>query len=456
MNAPMKNRTVANLIEEYEDRLDQIPTAVQSVADAWKHLEGCASVAGKYGGSISRYAPSASVEETKRVLLKSAWRAIYDLCQIDMLAPAADKQRIERMLENPPELTFETAKEQFGDYLVRPRFHILRGLAEVFTGLDDAYKSHSKVKIGVQGLPKRVIVSSVGSTGSYGFNKIRDIINALAAYRGDKIVNHAELEALSGLASWSKHHAGDVVLDGSHHIYRDANGDQHRSPDRGITIKKYQNGNAHVIFDKHTLLDINRALAEFYGEVLPDAEEDDPAKPQSTAVAKDLQFYWTPKKVVDELLHFADLYKVDTKNDRYQPLLVLEPSCGDGRILDGIKELGHKGFGIEVHGGRAHEARMKGHSVLTANFLEQAPDPIYDAVVMNPPFYGKHYVKHIEHAIKFLKPGGTLTAVLPATAHYDHKLLNYPRDRWKDLPAGSFSDAGTNVPTVLYKYVKVS
>ena len=65
---------------------------------------------------------------------------------------------------------------------------------------------------------------------------------------------------------------------------------------------------------------------------------------------------------------------------------------------------------------------------------------------MNPPFYGKHYAKHVEHAFKFLKPGGTLTAILPATARYDHGLLE---GKWDDLPVGSFSESGTNINTTV-------
>jgi hypothetical protein len=65
---------------------------------------------------------------------------------------------------------------------------------------------------------------------------------------------------------------------------------------------------------------------------------------------------------------------------------------------------------------------------------------------MNPPFYGKHYVKHVLHALKFLKPGGKLTAILPASARYDHKLLD---GRWSDLPVGSFSESGTNINTTV-------
>ncbi len=83
---------------------------------------------------------------------------------------------------------------------------------------------------------------------------------------------------------------------------------------------------------------------------------------------------------------------------------------------------------------------------MLANFLETVPTGDYDRVIMNPPFYGRHYAKHVDHAMKFLKPGGTLTAVLPITARYDHGLLD---GRWNDLPVGSFSESGTNINTTV-------
>jgi len=67
---------------------------------------------------------------------------------------------------------------------------------------------------------------------------------------------------------------------------------------------------------------------------------------------------------------------------------------------------------------------------------------------MNPPFYGRHYAQHVRHAYKFLRPGGYLVAVLPASARYDHKELE---GEWQDLPVASFRDAGTNIPTVILR-----
>jgi hypothetical protein len=117
--------------------------------------------------------------------------------------------------------------------------------------------------------------------------------------------------------------------------------------------------------------------------------------------------------------------------------------------------------GIEVHKDRAMMAREKGYAVAISNFLKSAPDPRFDFVFMNPPFSGQHWKKHILHARKFLKKGGTLICILPATAFYDGHLGEmglmradaHTTDRgwrdtgWHDLPVASFAESGTNVPT---------
>ena len=212
-------------------------------------------------------------------------------------------------------------------------------------------------------------------------------------------------------------------------------------------MRLFQNGNGHVIFEPATLLTINRALAEFYGEVLPDAEEDDAKPLPSTEVSAKLQYYPTPRAVIETVLdeiglHGSKHHGYDTPN--FKPKRVLEPSCGDGRILDEIRARGHVGLGVEVHNGRALQAKEKGHNVLVGNFLEAAPTPIADVVVMNPPFSGQHWRKHLAHACKFLKPEGILACILPASAWYDHGGLD---GKWHDLPVASFAESGTNVPT---------
>lgn len=443
---PALQQTVVDLINEYAAKHDAVDDAIATFNRAFDALGMAATVQGTFVEPVGQQS-FLYADRLRANLLKSGWKAVYNRLQIDSIASAKDKKLFERTMAAPPALTIDNARATFGDYFTRPRFHILRGLAEAFVDLDPAYKSHSKVRIGVKGLPKRIILRSWGeySTG-WGQDRFRDIVNALATYQGKPHLSWPERSAINDVIK-----TRDAVLDGREVVWSEAKaGDEPQwvGVDRGITVRGFGNGNAHIFFNKWTLLDINRALAEFYGEVLPDAEEEGVKPSASTAVSKDLQFYWSPPAVVDAALEFASVWSRQQYSGERPALTVLEPSCGDGRILDGIAARGYRSLGFEYHPGRAAEARAKGHAVITANFLDQPATPDFDRVVMNPPFYGKHYAKHVRHALGFLKPGGTLVAILPATARYDHDEL---RGDWCDLPVASFADAGTNVPTCLYR-----
>jgi Domain of unknown function (DUF4942)/Methyltransferase small domain len=459
MNAIALPSTVFDLIEEYETKALNVEQAIAALEAAQTAFDMGCTVQGTYADRVVNHG-IAHASTMRRNLLKSGWRAVYSRLRIADIATAKDKQLFDRTMANPPPLTLDNAKATFIDYLVNPRDHILRGLAEVFCALDPAYKSHSKVKIGVQGLPKRIIVTGFANYSSHGENQLRDIVNALASYQGKPHIEWGELRKVKDAAFSSQ---GQFAMDGTYDLPSTRGEDEpKRAVDRGITVRGYQNGNAHVIFDKTALLDINRALAEFYGDVLPDVEEDGLPRQTSTAVSKDLQFYWTPPAVVNAALEYADVWSDQQYSGKRPELRILEPSCGDGRIMDEIRVRGYRVLGIEFDAGRAAECKAKGHSVVRSNFLEQRAVEEFDRVVMNPPFYGKHYAKHVRHAFKFLKPGGTLVAILPATARYDHNELNdlIPMTRWcnespwKDLPVASFAEAGTNVPTTMLRLHK--
>lgn len=431
---------LSDFVEEYDRKVAALPAAIKAFEEAGDAIKTAVTIGGTWGkGNVD--VGRVYERNLLDMLLKSAWLHAYRYLKIDTIASADDKRRFDYAMESPPPFTFENIRATFGDYIRDPRGNILRGLAEVFCSLDPAYKSHEKVKIGVKGLPKRVIISSVNSYG-YGKDKIESILNALAAYQGKPLITWRELNALledeNALLS-------DGVLPANR---------TWREPveivGRGIRLRRFANGNAHMIFEPDTLLDINRALAEYYGDVLADCSDDTPKpKRASTEVAKDLQYYPTPTDVIDRVL--GDIY--------IKPgMKVLEPSCGCGRIMDAIRAKGAKPVGVEVDPGRANQARNKGHSVLHDNFLETVPIADFDAVIMNPPFYGRHYAKHVRHAMKFVKPGGTLVAILPVTARYDHGEFDNIEAGWyaiwNDLPIGSFRESGTNINTTVLKLVK--
>ncbi|TXH55687.1 MAG: DUF4942 domain-containing protein [Desulfurellales bacterium] len=417
-------RSLPDVVAEYDAKRAALPEAIATFEAAGRALHVAASVGGEYGQETIDTGRGVYLSTLERNLLRSAWMHVWKGLNLPQIASAKDKKSWEVAMASPAPFTLDNLRATFGPYLENPRTTILRGLAEVFADLDPAYKSHEKVKIGVKGLPKRVILNGFGDWSSYGTNKLHDIMRALAAYRGEPMVEWSEVRACTdearkrGEADW-----------------------------RGGYMRLFQNGNAHLFFDAMALIDINRALAEFYGDVLPDSPEADAERPAprapGTAVSKDLQFYPTPKAVIDRVI--ADLG--DLRGQR-----VLEPSCGDGRIMDALRDKGADVTGVEVDRARADATRAKGHKILCDNFLRVDTSMgwhSFDIVVMNPPFYGKHYAKHVRHALRFLKPGGTLTAILPATARYDHGLLDDLNPSWTDLPVGAFAESGTNVCTTI-------
>jgi hypothetical protein len=431
-NLPAILISLRNIVAEYDAKTQAIPELIAKFKEAVTTAELGSCIAGTYARDIwGRSTPSLSETTMQSSLLQSGWRRVYAGLNIDKVAPASDRSRFELTFHNPPPLTLDNIRATFGKYILDRRYHILRGLAECFSELDPAFKSHDKMKIGVKGLPKRIILTSVDDYGQgYGSAKMRDTINAMRVFNGLPHVEYAEFSHL--LKSARK---GDGLID-------------------NLTLRRFANGNGHLIFSAEALRQVNEALAEFYGDVLPDCPEagTDCKQAKSTAVSKDLQFYRTPASVADRLV--GELEPQDGTR-------ILEPSCGDGAILDALRRYAEKNrislraVGIEYDAARAEDARAKGYSVQVANFLQIAPSPEFDYVVMNPPFYGKHYQQHVEHARKFLKPNGRLLAILPVTAVTDHgfvKADRWQRERWTDLPVGSFSESGTNINTGIARF----
>jgi len=107
--------------------------------------------------------------------------------------------------------------------------------------------------------------------------------------------------------------------------------------------------------------------------------------------------------------------------------------------------------------------KSKGFDVKHMDFLEVEPEPIYDWVVMNPPFSvegdKKAYMTHLYHAFKFLKPYGKALCVMPTgwlhqedarTKEFkDFLSLRMFCDSLYMYEKGAFKDAGTMVETCM-------
>ena len=137
-----------------------------------------------------------------------------------------------------------------------------------------------------------------------------------------------------------------------------------------------------------------------------------------TGVAVDeqklFQYFPTPPALAAQVAELADV----------AGQLVLEPSAGDGALVKACLAEAAKSTMCHVHCvelNPEHRTTLEKLSpkVLIGDFLEHLPEPggrRYSRIVMNPPFGGPtgrdQDIAHVEHALKWLAPGGVLVAIM--------------------------------------------
>lgn len=178
-------------------------------------------------------------------------------------------------------------------------------------------------------------------------------------------------------------------------------------------------------------------------------------RPAPVVVDARYEFFPTPAPVVEQMITAAGL----------QPgMTVLEPSAGAGAIAGPVQALGCHVDCVELSQDLARildEGCYR--QVIRADFLEYGPrdNPagaeFYDRVMLNPPFRGQADVDHVVHALKFVKRGGLLVAVMSggvefrenrSTARF-RELIAKQGGTIERLPDGSFKQSGADVRTVL-------
>ena len=353
----------------------------------------------------------------------------------DLMDSEARKKFREELSSNPAEVNRENLEATAKGLQKDARLIFLRGLANAFMGLDPRFKSHDAFKIG-----SRIILTDMfncwGMWNSYKSDTFADLERVFCVLDGKKPEVNALKKAVCDSRQGFGARQSSVVTE-------------------YFKVRTFKNGNAHLWFTRDDLVEkANKCLAEFYGEVLPDAVgPDTPEKDfasKSGALCKDLSFYPTPERVIQSMLHYL----------HGSGLKVLEPSAGTGNITKILLEEGHTVEAVEVDPGRVQRLKAIQHGSLTVyhqNFLKMTPKREFDAVVMNPPFYGTHYMEHVEHAYRFLKDRGTLVSVLPYSVRTGttkkhiafRKWVKQNHGRYVDLPSESFAESGTRVNTTI-------
>ena len=134
---------------------------------------------------------------------------------------------------------------------------------------------------------------------------------------------------------------------------------------------------------------------------------------------------------------------------------ILEPSAGLGRIYRALIAVipDCRVSLVEQSANCAGELYKQARDVdrlFQRDFMETHPEEIgtFDAVCMNPPFKMGADIRHIRHAMEFLKPGGLLVSLCYDGTRQNEKLKPLC-DSWEVLPEKSFAAEGTGASVVL-------
>ncbi len=168
---------------------------------------------------------------------------------------------------------------------------------------------------------------------------------------------------------------------------------------------------------------------------------------QGVKVAVSNQLYPTPQGIAEQMVLYANIE---------QGMSVLEPSAGTGNIVNEIvKNCGTELTSVEINYDLCTALKtMLSGKVVNKDFLECNGDiGTFDRIVMNPPFEKGSDIKHINHALEMLKPGGRLVAIC-ANGPKQQAAFKDIAEHWEDLPQGTFKNTGTNVNTALIVLTK--
>lgn len=176
---------------------------------------------------------------------------------------------------------------------------------------------------------------------------------------------------------------------------------------------------------------------------------------------REFDFFETPRAIIERMIDEADIPISTSKDPRDWPR-ILEPSAGSGRIIHAIHKRSWDRplnvFACEIQPTLAEKVSALLYPegrCNPADFLTWVPadPPVFDRVIMNPPFSKRQDARHVLHAIRFVKPGGRVVAIMSAGVTFRQDTMYAEcRDRAtkiEPLPPGSFQESGTMVNAVL-------
>jgi len=157
------------------------------------------------------------------------------------------------------------------------------------------------------------------------------------------------------------------------------------------------------------------------------------------------QLFVTPPEIAEKMVDYLDVQ---------DGMCTLEPSAGTGPLVKAVLDrVDTEVLAYEINMDLCSALRQKFPDykcqVRQKDFLEVTDfNGCYPRIIMNPPFVNGSDIKHINHALTFLRPGGRLVA-LCANGPRQRAAFMDIAEHWEDLPEKSFKESGTNVNVTL-------
>lgn len=174
-------------------------------------------------------------------------------------------------------------------------------------------------------------------------------------------------------------------------------------------------------------------------------------------------YFPTPPEIVDRMINLADLGSLHSFS------MILEPSAGQGHILDKITDYADWSKWPVLHvcenlPENIHILEEKGYEV-SGEFFEyvkecNAKHLTFERILMNPPFERQADITHVTTAFNLLAPGGILVTIMSAgvlfrenkkTVEFREGIMEVYGTYLDRLPEGAFKESGTMVNTVLLR-----
>ena len=460
----IRRATIDAIVASRNAALDQCRVAYQKLADAdaaittaqkaimdaapdqvTTYTFGCRT-RDEFLASLNLQDADTFLKEARRLIDVHVWSYIIHLTDMHSLMDKEEKEAMRQSLQtDPPDVTVENVHSTLTRFMADADTIWKRGLAKTFSALDRRFRSHTGWRFG-----SRIILPyAFDEYGSWSFRNSHEdhLIDTERAFY--------ILDGHTPPPNWYG------IVDAVRRERQGGHGPRQSTVhSRFFKIKIFKNGNCHLWFTREDLVKkANRVLADYYGEVLSDGDAHDAPETFSskTSLARNFGHYPTPEAVAHRLVEAAS---IRTPQHGEAPALILEPSAGGGNIASLAACRGTVDC-IEIQPHLADLLKAAGiyRHVWTADFLDRTPTPVYDFILMNPPFDRERDIDHVTHALKFLNETGLLIAVMSAGTEFretaksrafrDH--MAHLNARWKDLPPGSFSSVGTNVNTLLLK-----